>query len=863
MSKRSLSSGTPTKNKRLKSNQAQIDHFFASPKAKTFSHDLNDSVNQFQQGSSTKPIERKSLRSDTLGVTEVIDVDAFDVTQVAKPRSITEEGDEKFVNNETTPTKISARLNTMKVPTDTDSVAFLPLDINPITYDPGLPSSHSINAPYALLTHAFVSLSQTRSRVAIINILTNVLRTIILHYPTSLLPAVYLLSNALGPQFIPIELGLGASIISRSIQQISGLSAAALRRLYTTTGDVGDVAFAAKSNIRTLIPHAPLTVPYVYQSLLKIARCRGQGAGKERQKIVEKLLLSASGEEVRYLTRTLSQNLRVGAVRTSILCALARAMVLTPKPALGSPSDPDQTPSFHLSVSLVSDFEKLPSSSKGRPRDSTEELIISHFKRAESLMKQVYVRHPSYDKIIPALLQGGLDSLAQSVPLTVGVPLHPMLGSPTRSLEEIYDRLGDLPFTAEFKYDGQRAQIHAIREAKNNLTVKIFSRHLEDMTSKYPDIINAVMTMLEDTPDLTSFIMDAEIVAIDPMSGELKSFQELSNRARKDVNIKDIHVAVCIYAFDLMFLNGEPLLEYSFRERRNLLRERFRPLRRPFSEEMVAQFDFVESCESTDGKPSVEDFLVKAIENKCEGLMFKILDKAKDDDWTQEKQTRSKPLPSTYEPDVRTSAWLKLKKDYIDGIGDSLDLVPVGAWHGNGRKAQWWSPVLLALWDPATGRLVAVCKCMSGFTDAFYKDMKQRYNPADNEVGSKQPKWAVDFGGFKPDVYFKPQEVWEIRGADVTESPVSVAALGLASSTRGLSLRFPRFIKVRDDKSIAEANTPSYLAEMWRGQQGKGKNPAGNDDGDLMDAEAENSDGWSDEYEEEEGIVKIGGATTM
>ena len=84
----------------------------------------------------------------------------------------------------------------------------------------------------------------------------------------------------------------------------------------------------------------------------------------------------------------------------------------------------------------------------------------------------------------------------------------------------------------------------------------------------------------------------------------------------------------------------------------------------------------------------------------------------------------------------------------------------------------------------------------------------------------------------------------------ITESPVSVAALGLASSTRGLSLRFPRFIKVRDDKSIEEANAPSYLAEMWRSQQGKGKNQAGNDDGDLIDAEAEISGGWS-EFEEE------------
>ena len=95
-------------------------------------------------------------------------------------------------------------------------------------------------------------------------------------------------------------------------------------------------------------------------------------------------------------------------------------------------------------------------------------------------------------------------------------------------------------------------------------------------------------------------------------------------------------------------------------------------------------------------------------------ILLQVLDKATDDELAQGKQSRLKSLPSTYEPDVRTSAWLKLKKDYIDGVGDSLDLVPVGAWHGNGRKAQWWSPVLLALWDPTAERLVAICKCMSG-----------------------------------------------------------------------------------------------------------------------------------------------------
>lgn len=84
------------------------------------------------------------------------------------------------------------------------------------------------------------------------------------------------------------------------------------------------------------------------------------------------------------------------------------------------------------------------------------------------------------------------------------------------------------------------------------------------------------------------------------------------------------------------------------------------------------------------------------------------------DEGNGKETSRKKPLPATYEPDRRTAAWLKLKKDYVAGIGDSLDLVPIGAWYGNGRKVKWWSPILMGLYDQKNGRYVAVCKCMSG-----------------------------------------------------------------------------------------------------------------------------------------------------
>lgn len=144
---------------------------------------------------------------------------------------------------------------------------------------------------------------------------------------------------------------------------------------------------------------------------------------------------------------------------------------------------------------------------------------------------------------------------------------------------------------------------------------------------------------------------------------------------------------------------------------------------------------------------------------------------------------RKKPLPATYEPDKRTAAWLKLKKDYVNGIGDSIDLVPIGAWYGNGRKVKWWSPILMGLYDPISGRFVAVCKCMSGKYCQYFlsngrlsdvdrlhgqilsgssaqplsgnsflrivKELRERYTPSDEDGTScsARPLWDCDFGG--------------------------------------------------------------------------------------------------------------------
>jgi DNA ligase-1 len=191
-----------------------------------------------------------------------------------------------------------------------------------------------------------------------------------------------------------------------------------------------------------------------------------------------------------------------------------------------------------------------------------------------------------------------------------------------------------------------------------------------------------------------------------------------------------------------------------------------------------------------------------------------------------------KSLGSPYEPARRSDHWFKAKKDYIGGLSlhDSLDLVPLGAWRGHGRKAQWLSPVLLGVYDEDTDTYQTLCKCMSGFTDAFYKDIKERWGD-DTEVRGATKSQTDTSADLTPPVYFPIGEVWEVRGADITVSPNHTAAQGLCHPERGLSLRFPRFIRTRPDKRPQDATTARQIADMYRQQNHQaGAAPPGAED---------------------------------
>jgi DNA ligase N terminus len=183
-----------------------------------------------------------------------------------------------------------------------------PLDFDPATDAPIALSWSLQRTPYAYLTYAFTLINSTRSRLQIQDYLINTLRVIIHHDPSSLLPLVWLTTNSIAPSFEDVDLNLGSSVITKALKNISGLTGGQLSKLYNEYGDVGDVAFHAKMAVRTLVQPAPLTVKSVYATLRDIARAKGQGSSDTKRRLVERLLVSAKGEEVRYIGRTLVQH---------------------------------------------------------------------------------------------------------------------------------------------------------------------------------------------------------------------------------------------------------------------------------------------------------------------------------------------------------------------------------------------------------------------------------------------------------------------------------------------------------------------------------------------------------------------------
>ncbi|KAF9085425.1 hypothetical protein BGX23_009674 [Mortierella sp. AD031] len=604
--------------------------------------------------------------------------------------------------------------------------------------------------PYAALCQTFEQIEDTTKRLQILDYLVKFLISVIKLSPESLLTVIYLSINKLCPEYEGLELGIGESLLLKAIAESTGREMKKIKADYAEIGDLGVIAMNSRSNQPTMFKPKALTIPHVFKTLKDIASLTGNSSQKQKVDKIKLLLVSCRNKEAKYLMRSLEGKLRIGLAERTVVVALAHAIVLS-------------RPNIKMS----------------------KEKLQLELEEAASVVKSVYSELPCYDLIVPALLKGDIDGLKESCKLTPGIPLKPMLAHPTKALTDILDRFENIAFTCEYKYDGERAQIHKLEDG----TMRIYSRNSENMSTKYPDVMERLGKFAK--AKTTSFVLDCEAVAWDREQKCILPFQVLSTRKRKDVKEEDIKVQVCIFTFDLLYLNGESLLREPLAKRRELLLEHFN--------EIDGEFAFAKSMNSTQIE-DIQIFLDQSVADNCEGLMVKTMNGAE----------------ATYEPSKRSRNWLKVKKDYLSGVGDSIDLVVIGAYVGRGKRTGVYGGYLLACYDPDREVYQSICKIGTGFSEQdledHHKDLKEHVIP--------EPKSYYMLGeGNKPDVWFAPVRVWEIKCADLSVSPVYKAAVGIVDSNKGISLRFPRFIRLRDDKTPENATSSDQIAEMYNDQK--------------------------------------------
>ncbi|EIW72109.1 hypothetical protein TREMEDRAFT_25666 [Tremella mesenterica DSM 1558] len=620
--------------------------------------------------------------------------------------------------------------------------------------------------PYAALVATFEKIEATTKRLEILQILTQFLLVVAKRdtatdaKSSNLLKVVYLCINRLCPDYMGIELGIGESLLVKSIAESTGRAMSKIKEDLRKEGDLGKVAMNSRNNQPTMFKPKALTVPYVFQSLTEIAKASGNASQNKKVGIINKLLAACQGTEAKFIVRSLEGKLRIGLADKTLVVALAHAMVLKRDKRIGG------------------------------------EELAKKLEEGADIVKSIYSELPNYDLIIPALMKGGIEGLQENCKLTPGVPLKPMLAKPTKAITEVLDRFEGKEFTCEYKYDGERAQVHLLEDG----TIAVFSRNSENMSAKYPDLVEQLPRCIKE--GVKSFVIDAEAVAYDLEQKKLLPFQDLSRRKRKDVRTEDITVRVHLFAFDLLYLNGESLLQKELKERRSLLQKHFQPIPSEFA------FAVSSDCTTTE---EIQSFLEESVKDGCEGLMVKML------------TTQS----STYEPSRRSINWLKLKKDYLSGIGDSLDLVVIGAYYGKGKRTSVYGAFLLSCYDPDSEHYQTICKIGTGFSEEILIKFHEMLKPLELQV----VRGDIEVGGAKPDVWFEPKIVWEVLTADLSLSPIYTAAHGLVDS-RGISLRFPRFIRIREDKSSDEATTSEQVSEFYQRQVTAGgkKNVGGEGD---------------------------------
>ena len=577
---------------------------------------------------------------------------------------------------------------------------------------------------FSIISDAFQKMEVTSKRLELTDILVGLIKEI----PEDVISkAVYLIQGKLRPNFEGVELGIAEKLVMKAMSKSSGIPLKKIEEDYNKGGDLGQTAEnILKRKIQTTFSSETITLERVYETLLKIANLEGKGSQEMKMRYVSSILNDATPQEAKFILKILLGTLRLGIAENTVMDALA--------------------------------------------------IAFTGEKENREVIENAYNVSSDLGKVAQVVSTGGIEQI-RKFQIQLFNPIRPMLADRIKSGEDAVKKFQN-DFAAEYKLDGERAQIH-----KQKDTIMIFSRSLENITSYYPDIVEKISKLIISD----DVILEAEVVAMNTNSGDFLPFQELMHRRRKyEIDEAVTKYPITVNFFDVLFSNGKNCMEMEYMERRKLL------------EKIIKEDDFARLIPMSiiNNEEQILEVLENSINSGCEGLMLKHLN-------------------STYRAGIRGSNWLKLKREYQNDLGDSLDLVVIGAFFGKGRRTGKYGTLLLATYNDEEDVFPSICKVGTGFSDESLDQLYQILSP--KVTLKKNPRIISDMAA---DMWFEPELVIEIVASEITQSPIHKTASDKIKENTGLALRFPKFTgKIRTEKNAEDASTDEEVIALYKVQK--------------------------------------------
>ncbi len=577
---------------------------------------------------------------------------------------------------------------------------------------------------------------------------------------------VYLLQGRVFAQWDDRKIGMSSRLLVKAIASATGEQSEKIEEEWKKRGDLGLVAEAliGKKKQATLF-RKDLSVRKVVENISKLAELEGEGTVQRKIALVSELLGCAYPLEAKYIIRTIAEDMRAGIgdsmVRDSLLWAFYEPIVgIMIKCEKCGEWNPIVKECLSCKRELEQDF------GKNKERKYKEEVskfenekeAREYYNNSLEEMQDAFNITNDFGLMAEMLLVHGKKAL-EHLELVVGKPIKVMLYPKAKNIEEGFEIVGK-PAMLEPKLDGFRVQIHRKKEQ-----IKLYTRNLENVTMQFPDVVKAV----RDNVQSKEFILDSEVVGIDPKTKKVVPFQNISQRIKRKYDVETLikSLPVIVNVFDVVELNGESLLNNSFEERRKRLKA--------VIHDEKGKIELIEQV-ITEDLERAKRYYQECLEKGHEGIMMK-------------------STQGIYKPGKRVGQGVKIKP-----VMESLDLVIVGAEWGEGKRTKWLSSFIVACRDG--DQLKEIGKVGSGLKE------KAEEGVSYEELTEELKKNIIQEKG--REVKVKPKIIVEVVFEEIQQSP---------SYSSGYALRFPRIIRLRIDKSVSDISTLKEISKFYQDQK--------------------------------------------